>query len=94
VQSQRRRRSRSGRPPAGLRRGEMVKDYPQLSVRVPPEIRATLNALSTMRGQPQWRIVIDALECYLREQSDEERRLLDEFMDAHGPRNAPGAGNS
>jgi hypothetical protein len=33
-----------------------------------------------MRAQPQWRIVVDALESYMREQSDQERRLLDEFV--------------
>jgi predicted DNA-binding protein len=69
-----------GRPPAGLRSGEKVKDYPQLSLRIPPDVRATLAALSKMRGQPQWRIIIDILECYLREQSDQERRSLREFM--------------
>src|SRR5262249_34794030 len=30
-------RRRAGRPPAGAREGEKVKDYPQLSIRVPVE---------------------------------------------------------
>jgi len=33
-------RRRAGRPPAGAREGEKVKDYPQLSVRVPHEFKA------------------------------------------------------
>ena len=31
---------RAGRPPAGARDGEKVKDYPQLSIRVPLEMKA------------------------------------------------------
>jgi predicted transcriptional regulator len=42
----------------------MVKDYPQLNLRVPPETRAKLNALSTVRKQPRWRIVLDAIDHY------------------------------
>jgi hypothetical protein len=80
LRAKRARTSKGGRPPAGIRQGERVRDYPQLSVRIPPDIRATVHALSTMRGQPQWRIVVDALESYMREQSNQERRLLDEFM--------------
>jgi hypothetical protein len=62
LRAKRARTSKGGRPPAGIRQGERVRDYPQLSVRIPPDIRATVQALSTMRGQPQWRIVVDALK--------------------------------
>jgi hypothetical protein len=58
------RKARIGRPPAGIRAGEMVKDYPQLNLRVPPETRAKLDALSTVRKQPRWRIVLDAIDHY------------------------------
>ena len=44
------RRRRAGRPPAGAREGEKVKDYPQLSIRVPVELKARLNALSAVTG--------------------------------------------
>ena len=37
---------RIGRPPAGARDGEKVKDYPQLSIRLPGEVKARLQALS------------------------------------------------
>jgi hypothetical protein len=55
-----------GRPPAG-ERGERVKDYPQVSFRLPKTSRETLVALSVVRKQPQWRLIVDSVECYLRE---------------------------
>lgn len=71
---------RIGRPPAGARAGEKVKDYPQLSIRLPGEVKAKLQALSLIAGKPQWRIIIDAVECYLREQPESERRMIDELV--------------
>jgi hypothetical protein len=70
-----RKRPRGGRPASGFRPGEKVRDYPQLSVRVPQELKATVRALSVVRRKPQWRIVLDAVECYVRSlpESDQER---------------------
>ena len=65
---------RSGRPPAGLRRGERVREYPQVSLRVPPEIKSKLQALAVVSGTPQWRVVSAALECFFRERSRAEQR--------------------
>jgi len=70
---------RIGRPPAGARPGEKVKDYPQLSIRLPAEIKAKLQALSLVSSRPQWRIITDAIECYLRERSDAEQRMIAEL---------------
>jgi hypothetical protein len=70
------RRPRIGRPPAGARAGERVKDYPQLSVRVPADVKATLQALSAVASRPQWRIITEAIDCYLRGRSEAERRLV------------------
>ena len=70
---------RIGRPPAGARAGERVKDYPQLSVRLPAEIRAKLQALSRVAQRPQWRIITEAIDCYLRDRPDAERRLVDKI---------------
>ena len=50
-------RRRAGRPPAGAKVGEKVKDYPQLSIRVPPGMKARLNAVSAVTGLAQWRVV-------------------------------------
>ena len=55
-----------GRPPAGDR-GERVKDYPQVSVRLPKTSRDKLLALSQVRKQPQWRLIMESVECYLRD---------------------------
>ena len=70
---------RIGRPPAGARAGEKVKDYPQLSIRLPGEVKAKLQALSLLVKQPQWRIITDSIECYLRERPEGERRLVAEL---------------
>lgn len=71
---------RSGRPPAGLRRGEMVREYPQVSLRVPPEIKSKLQALAVISGTPQWRVVSAALECFFRERSRAEQRDVLTYM--------------
>ncbi len=70
---------RIGRPPAGAKEGEKVKDYPQLSIRLPADVKARLQALSLIAARPQWRIITDAIDCYLRERSEPERRMVDEI---------------
>lgn len=65
-----------GRPPAGARAGEKVKDYPQLSIRVPDDVKARLKALSLLASRPQWRIVTDALDCYIRQRPESEQRSV------------------
>jgi len=70
---------RIGRPPAGARAGEKVKDYPQLSIRLPAEVKATLQALSLVTSRPQWRIITEAIEVYLRQRSDAERRIIEDL---------------
>ena len=72
-------RRRIGRPPAGAREGEKVKDYPQLSIRLPTEVKAKLQALSLIASRPQWRIITDAIECYLKERPEAERLMVDEL---------------
>ena len=72
-------RRRIGRPPAGAREGEKVKDYPQLSIRLPADVKAKLHALSLIEARPQWRVITDAIDCYTRGRSDAERRLIREL---------------
>ena len=69
-------RRRAGRPPAGAREGEKVKDYPQLSVRMPAEMKARLNALSAVTGLAQWRLVVEAIDCFFRDLPDNDRELV------------------
>jgi len=78
-------RRRIGRPPAGAREGEKVKDYPQLSIRVPDEVKARLQALSTVKARPQWRIIAAAIDCYLRERPVGERKLILDMVNKRPP---------
>jgi predicted DNA-binding protein len=71
---------RIGRPPAGAHAGEKVKDYPQLSIRLPEDIKAKLQALSLVSSRPQWRIITEAIECYLRERSEPEQQMVAELV--------------
>jgi len=70
-------RRRPGRPPAGAKEGERVKDYPQLSIRVPAEMKARLNALSAVTGLAQWRLVVSAIDCILEDLPPNDRELVD-----------------
>jgi predicted DNA-binding protein len=70
---------RIGRPPAGAREGEKVKDYPQLSIRLPSEVKVKLQAISLIQGRPQWRLITEAIECYLRERPEAERRMVEDL---------------
>jgi len=71
---------RIGRPPAGAREGEKVKDYPQLSLRLPGEVKATLQALAVVSGRAQWRLITDSIACYLKDRPEAERRMVDELV--------------
>ena len=81
-----RERRRIGRPPAGARTGEKVKDYPQLSIRLPVDVKAKLQALSLIAARPQWRIITDAIDCYLKGRSDAERERVDKLTGRRPPR--------
>jgi len=67
---------RAGRPPAGAKAGERVKDYPQLSIRVPIEMKARLNALSAVTGLAQWRLIVEAIDCFFDDLPDNDRELV------------------
>ena len=70
-------RRRAGRPPAGARAGEKVTDYPQLSLRVPIEFKARLNALSAVTGLAQWRVIVEAINCLFHDLDPADRELVD-----------------
>lgn len=70
---------RIGRPPAGARAGEKVKDYPQLSIRLPGDVKAKLQALSLVVSRPQWRVITDAIDCYMRDRPESERRMIEDL---------------
>jgi hypothetical protein len=70
-------RRRIGRPPAGAKDGERVKDYPQLSIRLPVEFKARLNAISAVTGLAQWRVIVEAINCFSQDLPKTERDLVD-----------------
>ena len=72
---------RIGRPPAGDR-GERVKDYPQVSFRLPKPSRDKLLALSKVRKQPQWRLIVDSVECYLRDLPRHEQAQINRMVNS------------
>src|SRR5438132_952802 len=83
-------RRRIGRPPAGAREGERVKDYPQLSIRLPGDVRARLQALSVISSRPQWRLISDAIDCYLQSRPESEQRMVNELTGRSGGRRSSG----
>jgi predicted DNA-binding protein len=85
---------RIGRPPAGAREGEKVKDYPQLSIRLPADIKAKLQALSLISSRPQWRLISEAIECYLKGRSAEDRRSVENLVGRSKSRSGQGRGQS
>jgi len=62
-----------GRPAAGLK-GQRTSEYPQLSVRLPPDTRAALCALAAAQGRPMWRVLMDALSAWERREMGKELR--------------------
>jgi hypothetical protein len=76
-----------GRPPAGDR-GERVKDYPQVSVRLPKSSRDKLLALSKVRKQPQWRLIVESVECYLRDLPRQEQAQITRLLSSRRPKDA------
>jgi hypothetical protein len=75
MRTARRNVRRAGRPPAGIN-GDRVADYPQLSMRVPPKVRETINAVAEVRGMPHWRILMEALSLYVLSLSYMEREEI------------------
>ena len=69
-------RRKAGRPPGGVN-GQRVRDYPQVSIRVPPKLYAQLAVLTKSTGLSRLEIFVRALECYegmLRTQRKRQRR--------------------
>ncbi len=83
---------RVGRPPAGARDGEKVKDYPQLSLRLPADVKAQLHALSLVESRPQWRVIADAVAAYARARPSAERRLVSQLTGRSRARATRGPG--
>jgi len=66
---------RAGRPPIGAG-GQKVSDYPQVMIRLPQATKDVLEALSGLTGTPVWRLIDQAVQVYVNQLSDSERKLL------------------
>ena len=67
---------KAGRPPGGID-GQRVRDYPQVSIRVPPKFYAQLATLTRTTGLSRLEIFVRAIDCYessLRAQRRRHRR--------------------
>jgi hypothetical protein len=64
---------RVGRPPGGPG-GRRVRDYPQISIRVPKRVRAQVSALTRATGLSQLQLLMRAIECLERQLSKERPR--------------------
>jgi hypothetical protein len=66
---------KAGRPPGGVD-GLRVRDYPQVSIRVPPKLYAQLASLSRATGMSRLQIFGRAIDCFegqLRAQRKQHR---------------------
>ena len=69
-------RQRPGRPRGGVRPGERIRDYPTLTVRVPPETRAVLRALCSSEELPAWQMIRHLVVCFVRDLPARRRRAI------------------
>jgi len=49
-----------GRPAAGFG-GVQVRDYPRLSIRLPPATMRQLARIAKKKSWPQWKVVVEAI---------------------------------
>ena len=74
-----------GRPPAGLRPGEHVSRYPQLTTRVPRSVVNRLQVIAKVTKQPQWRVLSEAVDVYVSQLPPDERALLSDMLGRAAP---------
>jgi hypothetical protein len=63
MRKKRRVARKAGRPPGGVN-GLRVRDYPQVSIRVPPKLYSQLAALTRATGLSRLEIFVRAIDCY------------------------------
>ena len=64
---------KAGRPPGGVN-GQRVRDYPQVSIRVPPRLYSQLASLSRTTGMSRLEIFETAIDCYEQQLRSQRRR--------------------
>src|SRR5262245_21456928 len=76
---------KKGRPPAGKRPGERSSEYPRFALRVPSLTRNRLLALAELSGRPQWRVLSDAVDSFIKQLPDDQRSLVFGLLDRAEP---------
>lgn len=69
---------RRGQPPKGPN-GERVSKYPPLTVRIPPDTKDQLEALSAIRARTLWDLVNEAILGLIKSLPSGDRRLVMEM---------------
>jgi hypothetical protein len=64
---------KAGRPPGGIN-GQRVRDYPQVSIRVPPKLYTQLATLTRQTGMSRLEIFIQAIDCFAHSLRGSRRR--------------------
>ncbi len=64
---------KAGRPPGGVN-GQRVRDYPQVSIRVPPKLYEQLASMSRSTGMSRLEIFVRAIDCFERQLRSQRRR--------------------
>ena len=72
---------RKGRPPAGKRPGERSSEYPRFALRLPEQAHNRLLTLAELSNRPQWRILSDAVDSYIRQLPDDQRALVHRLLE-------------
>lgn len=65
-----------GRPPAG-EHGEMVSEYPKLTISMKADTKARLEALRSITREPAWKIIDTALDEYFKGLPSKDRKALE-----------------
>jgi hypothetical protein len=56
-------RGMKGRNPTG-EGGAKVSEYPQTTIRLPPDVRELLERVAAHQQRQQWRVLVDAIRAY------------------------------
>ena len=64
---------KAGRPPGGIN-GQRVRDYPQVSIRVPPKLHAQVSTMTRTTGLSRLELFSEAIDCLERQKTPKVRR--------------------
>lgn len=65
----------AGRPPTGAA-GTKVSSYAGFTVRLPPDVKRTLQAAAHVTGRPMWQVISESVALFADTLSPRERQLV------------------